>query len=538
MQFFKRKLFGFSLFEVLLVLLVASMIAVAAIKYAKHQQEVSAAQLYGLNLYTYGQGVYSYVYSNAATLASTGTLPGPTTGSKNSAVPAAVNSASAWQNAPANFLAQYPAPIPSQYELAIVINSGTNPGSGGKADPITWIAPAYAGSNASTAAAYLPPNFNFNSGISPLIVAVPLSATSPDTTKQGNFAFTTTIFFSKIHPTLPPLINVTAGALFEQDRNKYTLMPALTQDAITHANNLYTAYQGAAAISYAYPYLGSSGPNPAAKTAGALNPMAQTGGGNSYLQVKGANNGGNTMQGDISFGAQGNIRMMSSAPEQSNSIVQVDNIGFRTRGDASSPSTYGTSRSALSNVGMILMGFSPADSPSQRVGIYFVADQNSTNGLYGGGVIRNLTNLSFAPLANGNVPSSIDGLTTLGFAVSGTTQPSISGLRAITFDGSNSSKISNLRTISFSNGDKFTGIHVISLPNTGRPGQSGKVDTNSGQDLKDNNGLNLYPSSSFCYLSHTQGSGGCHVLTGSSGQWVVSWKSQISCEVTCISFGK
>jgi hypothetical protein len=434
MQLFKRRFAGLSLFEVMLVLLVASMIAVAAIRYAKHQQEVAAAQLYGLNLYTYGQGVYSYVYSNAATLASTGTLPGPTTGSKNSAVPAAVNSASAWQNAPANFLAQYPAPIPSQYELAIVINSGTNPGGSGKADPITWIGPSYAGSNASTAAAYLPPNFNFNSGISPLIVAVPLSATSPDTTKQGNLAFTTTIFFSKVNPTLPPLINVTAGALFELDRNKYTLMPALTQDAISHANNLYTAYQGAAAISYAYPYLGSSGaPNPAAKAAGSLNPMAQTGGGNSYLQVKGSNNGGNTMQGDISFGAQGNIHMFSAAAEQANNIDNLDNITFRTRGDAAAASTYGTSRSTLNNVGMINMGFSPADSPSARVGIYFAADQSSTNGLYGGGVIQNLTRLSFAPLVNGSYPSSIEGLTTLKFANTRTTESAISGLEAIYF---------------------------------------------------------------------------------------------------------
>src|SRR5207249_4448516 len=134
-----RKLAGISLFEMLLVMVIISVIVVAAIRYAKHQQEISADQAYGVKLYTFGQGVNNYV-SHSPSLRSDFTLPGPD------------------ENVPIN-------PDPS-------IVTATDPSTGVKTITVTgvnWLKKANAGTY--NGAPYLADNFTFTSELAPLTVA-------------------------------------------------------------------------------------------------------------------------------------------------------------------------------------------------------------------------------------------------------------------------------------------------------------------------------------------------------------------------------
>jgi prepilin-type N-terminal cleavage/methylation domain-containing protein len=281
---------GFTLIEALMVLLATAVIAVAAVRYLKHQQEVSADQVYGQKLYTFGQAVNAYI-SVASNLQTLCQLPGPN-GSVN--------------------------PSPS------ITLTNCTPGGNGTATltatGVSWLYPANAG-NATNGGPFLPQDFSFAKDLTPLQMAT----VNPDGSMgaaTGDNAIITTVTFTQISGSTPPppTVSIQAGGLFElkgvDSKGKPlppVLMPALTQEAISRANTFYSASQGPAAVDYAFPYLQSGGGAP--KPGNLSGSLALTG--IPYLEIKGSSAGGNSMMGTINFSGGQNAR-----------VTAVNNMNF------------------------------------------------------------------------------------------------------------------------------------------------------------------------------------------------------------------
>lgn len=300
-----RKSLGLTIFEILLVLLVISVLAVAAARYFMNQQETKADQVYGQNLYTYGQAAYQYVYNNTQTLVTTNTLMNASINAANPGLAGITAQATT-----AADQALYPG-----YDTKLII-----PG-------VAWLNQNNAGANPSGGSAYLANNFNLALGVSPLIVALPKSdGSGPDTTKEGSSSVTTTIYYSVSSPSTAPQLAINFGALYEQGSSAgnptYTLRPDLTQAAIQHANHLFTSYQGPSALYYSYPY--TTAPIPAAaQPLAIITPQAQE---QAYLEI----NGGNMMLGTINFANAGseitNVGVISFIKGFLSNVTQINMV--------------------------------------------------------------------------------------------------------------------------------------------------------------------------------------------------------------------
>lgn len=329
--------FGFTLFGMLLLGIIISIVLVTSIRYLLEQNEVAAAEAYGQNLYTYGQAASQYVMNNAQFLYGSGHLPGPS--GKNTAVPNATHVTS-----------------PPGYNRQIVING------------VAWLSQANAGNNVVGNAPYISSNFNMNAGVSPLTIAQPLaSGTGADVTKENNLSVITTIYYDSFGAN-PPQLSIQVGALYEQSGSTLKLRPDLTQAGIQHANTLYTSYTGPASIVYTYPYLTAATPASAQPT-GAINPQTEQ---SPYLMVKGSNNGGNSMNGSINFqmsSGQGMIQNLGqlsfngggSAINNLTTLNMVQNAGVAPSIDMNfySGATAGGSVTNLTNLIMLLNPTAP-----------------------------------------------------------------------------------------------------------------------------------------------------------------------------------
>jgi prepilin-type N-terminal cleavage/methylation domain-containing protein len=361
MMIFIRKTQGFSLFEVLLVLVVGAILTLSAIRYAKHQQEVAADQAYGQKLYTYGQAVNQYI-SAATSLESNCQLPGP--GGNPS-----------------------------------VKITGCTPGGKGNvtltATGVSWLYPQNAGNN-STGVPFLPSGFSFAAGLSPLQMATVNSDGSIGAT-TGDNAIVTTVTFTQGNLPGPITITVQAGGLFENkgldSKGKPVspvFMPALTQEAITHANTLYSASLGGAAVNYTFPYIQAGG---AAKPTNVSGSVSQSG--LTYLQVKGSNTGGNSMLGTVNFDPAAGVNAAMTGVNQINFVP------------------YMGQRSNINNLSQLS----------------FLSSLRGTKGSIG-----SLTVLNFSQLGSGVVQGVVNNIQTINFDTKNATPNNmITGVDSIVF---------------------------------------------------------------------------------------------------------
>jgi type II secretory pathway pseudopilin PulG len=466
---------GFTLFEVLLLLFVASVITVAALRYAKHQQEVAADQTYGLKLYTLGQAVSQYIAS-ATQLQANCQLPGP--GGKSN---------------------------PSS---SITLTNCTPGGNGTTAtltaSGVDWLYVNNAGTTLM-GSPFLPKDFSFAKDLGPLQMAT----VNPDGSMgaaTGDHAIITTVTFTQ-GGSSPPTISIQAGGLFETkgvdskgNPIAPVLMPALTQDAITHANTLYSASQGGAAINYTFPYLPAGGGSPQpSNVQGAPSQV-----GVPYLQVEGSNAGGNSMLGILNFDP-------SAAVDAS--VSGINSVAF--------------------------VGAGPMFPP----------------------VINNLENLSFLSSSDSPQVGVIGSLSFLNFAGSGNGGGTMNFLQKLNFDTGNASpnnSMTGVDAIGFRHAGvgPLEGIKVTSTK--GCQGMSGNsCDTGIPAKL---NGKSV----SACFIGRIEttvitgcnadqgakqrkGSSGCGLGIGASGNWMIintggtepssAWGSgayDSFCEATCI----
>ena len=268
---------GFSLFEVMLTLVVASMVAVGAAKIAAYQKAVSADKVYGQNLFNYTQAAYNYVYDSAATVTS-GTFAGQTAASAQTNFWNAFEPTEKVKEAYTNY---------SQYDKFYTFSS------------LTWIS----GAHNANGALYLPANFNLNTGLSPLIVASPQGATVANPVNTGNNSLITYVLYSSTNNTLLPLVFVTSGVLYQPKPNTagtYSLQPALTADATNQANTMIGSLASANPFTFNYKYtsVGAGTQIFAGLTSAAQQQTVPSGG--TYLQVVG-NPPGNKMLGTLSI---------------------------------------------------------------------------------------------------------------------------------------------------------------------------------------------------------------------------------------------
>lgn len=364
---------GFSLFEILLALFVISVLVVGVTRYIMTQEQTSAEQQYGQNLYTYGQAVYQYVYNNSAYLIKNNAFSNP-----------ALAPASASTNGS----------LPAGYNMQVVIPA---------AQITQWLNQTNAGLNPQTGQPYLPAQFHLNQGVTQLLLALPdNSGSGPDQTKTGDASLSTTVYYSSTSTNLPPLIVITTGVLYQAQGSSqaYVLRPDLTAAAIQYANNFYANNQGGAAITYTYPYNPSS-PSPTTVVTGNVTLGAQLGGGNGYLMTKGSNQGGNSMEGNINFGldAQGN----SLGSIQS---VQVINFNVEPWG--------GGQQNVINNLSTLQLAQNGASLPAITLDPTFggVIYNATTVNMFTGGVINNLGTLQFNSnsAAGQNQVQSLDSL--------------------------------------------------------------------------------------------------------------------------------
>jgi hypothetical protein len=247
-----------------MVMLIVSVALVAFLRYQKRQAEVAAAQLYGQNLYTFGQAVRGYVF-NSPQLFPNKCLPDPTGAGCN-------------------------ALVTKQVAGNVVKLTATG---------VLWVQPANAGVNAITQQPYLVKGFTFNTGMPPLMLATP-DAQGLATATTGDSTITTIVTFDTTTPNVPPSISITGGVLYEQPTatgKTPVIKPDLTMNAIQAANSMSTPGQGPSSFIFTVPYINAQGAYTAgAKTTASLNPTATQ---DAYLKVDGTNN----MMGVINFAA-------------------------------------------------------------------------------------------------------------------------------------------------------------------------------------------------------------------------------------------
>ena len=385
-----RKQKGFSLFEIMLAMVIASMIAVGVAKVATQQTAVSADKLYGQNLFTYSQAAYSYVTASSSAVTS-GTFAGQNAASAQTNFWNAFEPTEKLKETYTNY---------SQYDKFYTFSS------------LTWIS----GVLNANGALYLPANFNLNTGMSPLIVASPQGATVANPVNTGNNSLTTYVLYSSTNSTLPPLIFIASGVLYQPQPNTagtYNLQPSLTADATNQANKMIGSLNSANPFSFNYNYTSVGA---VSQVFAGLTTVA-VGSTNQYLMTVGANNGGNSMLGDLNLNPQ------------SGSAT----IGFANNGTI----TFGRS-GILNNV----MKMNMADG----------VDNSGSINFNGNGFINNLTSLAMENAIGAGLPTSITNLTQLNF--DGTAAAEISGLQSLTFN-SGAGEIKNL-----TNSSVFKGIAV------------------------------------------------------------------------------
>lgn len=344
-----KKIAGVSLFEILLVLLIMSMLTVAAIQYAKSQREKAADQAYGVKLYIYGQAVRDYVF-DSQTLRSNMTMVGP---------------------------------------------SGTNPitdaGTSGMeitVEGVDWLKEDNAGLDPK-GLPYLDEDFTFDIGMAPLKIAAGKNLNS---LKFGDDAFETVITFED--PTQPAtsaykitinggvLVNDSPGVDSQGNPLKAELKPALTQDAVKHANELYTSYEGAAAIYYEYAYIDPDDQtiNQKALVVGSLSPLAKKG--DAYLRI----DGGNAMEADLDVGGNAVSNLKTLNFSGSGIVNGLNTLNFTNgaifKGIKGPPSkiiaTYTTSKTPTSaNIKTVSM--SGGICTLSEVGFFDNIQNNGTN---------------------------------------------------------------------------------------------------------------------------------------------------------------
>jgi competence protein ComGC len=523
-----RKLAGISLFEMLLVMVIISMIVVAGIRYVKHQQEISAAKAYGVKLYTFGQAVNKYVtHSQALRTSNLDSLPGPAAADGTPTINSDPN-----------------------------IQIGTDPATGAKTITIkgtNWLDPDKAGTYNKVP--FLDEKFTFSSGMAPLIVA----RDDDDNLIKGDEAFTTVISFAD--PANPMTsaynISISAGVLYREPTGQggaLEPMAALSQDAVKHANELYTSYQGAPAITYSLPILDADGNYaPAKAVTGTLSTIAQSG--DAYLRI----DGNNFMEGSIRFNPN-----------------TVSTTGLATIEDVNAMNFF-AQNGAINNLNKLAMVNAP-NSPSE---------------------VTKLSTLTFA--AESGVPAKIDKLKTLNFTPGGTYHPAraatrsqctsrgqrvpncifrlactctpalpaatayteggaeITGLNTITFDNTlnpanSANTLSNLNTLSFQpskasnlienvgkikfvNQREFSGLTVSATDFIGSPGA---------EDTQHNNITRLIKgatSTDVCFptgFKFKDGDGSndnfkaCMVYKNENDEWIISGLKVRYCAATCL----
>lgn len=391
MRILFRKFSGVSLFEVLLVLVVASLMAVGAMRYAKQQQEIAADQLYGQNLYSFGQAVQQYV-TDAKLSNSNIYLPGtdPSNGRN---------------------LAYKATPRPFT-----IIQNVDSQGRGTTSIGVTgvdWLKAVNAGKN-EHGQPYLPDNFSFAANMSPLLIAFPDNAGNADPTFQGDAAIKTGIYIDGLDNVT---ITVAGGVLYEQPTKvggKPKLMPALTQQALVHANTMYTPTQGLAVVNYSLPYIDATG---------AIKPNAVVSGttstaGDPYLRTDGTNQ----MEGDINFDPSLATAQMNDVSAinfvkgstSTTSINDLDELRLSTEVDSN-----GNVIDVLGKIsGVNTMYLGPNNNSGDYPKLVFADTSNNTK--FGGGIISGVTSVDFAPFTGQGASTQAD--------------PNISGLKNLTFN--------------------------------------------------------------------------------------------------------
>lgn len=402
-----NKILGISLFEVMLVLLITAIATVSGLQYMKHQSEITAANLYGQNLYTFGQAVNSYL-SSATNLYTMGGLPNAAGTGLNPAVTKTTNG--------------------TQVTLT--------------ATGVKWLQQANAGVSSATKQAYLTDAFSFVPGMSPLMIATP-DAQGAATSTTGDAAISTTITFDTSTPTVPPTVKISTGVLYEQaiGKGQPQIKPDLTQTALQHANSMYSPNLGLPVFSFAASYINAQGQYNAAATGTGTTNQANAGG--AYLMVVGADNGGNSMLGQLNFNVQnggtinnvGTMNMNTTNP----SGVQI-NFPYTGSINNLGSLTMGQTWNNINTGPMLTLG--PRSITFPLIG--------PSPGLQGNVLDMGMHDIQ-GGLPNGT-PTTITGLTNLTF--DGSTVSALTGLQTITFN-SNAGVINNLK-----NSPVFKGVKI------------------------------------------------------------------------------
>jgi hypothetical protein len=371
MHKFRRRVFGVSLFEVILLMFAISLLVVAGIKYKKHQTEVAAAQLYGQNLYVFGQAVHNYVI-NSPNLYAMGGLPDPTgTG--------------------------YNPLVLRQISPNLIILTATG---------VLWLQQANAGVNGISQQPFLATGFSFNNALAPLMLATP-DAQGVATAKTGDSTLKTVISFNPTTPNVPPTITITTGVLYEQPTKSAgtpTLKSDLTEAAIQAANTMYSPTMGTPNFTFTVPYINAGAYNPGAVPTGTINVSTA---GDIYLRVDGSD----SMVGPLNFAAAvpinnqiNNLEVLSFDGTNASNILTLGFLSFT-----------GSTTSNIS--GLDRLSFVSAGNSSQITGLHSL-NFNGAAAATGANaaMISGLNTLNFQTYQTGSGPISIGTINGLSYS--------------------------------------------------------------------------------------------------------------------------
>ncbi len=466
-----------TLFEMLLVLIMSSMIGVAAFKYERDQQQSLLADNFASKMYIFSQTVRQYVRDNQAAIEAGTFVPSP------------------------------PVTTPSTFTQTVNNGKKTYVFTG-----VSWLTnPKLLRPNSKTP--YFSSPFTFND-LNPL----QLRTITGRAAVVGDNAVTVTI--------TGPAITINYGLLYDVSNPNASAAPraAVTASAATKAAGMFDLKLGASAFSY----------HGGTDTAGSPAPVVATLSTPNALDVY-VHPNQPIASGDISFPAD--------APQGSAQIQNVQQINFNTA----------QTGSAIGGVNKIQFSTGTPITSAVLTGGGGNAPTTSTTPA-AGGEIDNLGTLNFTTEASMAVVNQIQ---QVNFAANSM----VNNVQTLYFDGTSSSAITGLSSVSFANSAStapFMGIGPrqqfsiysaansgvlvgVSSSDLGHAVGTASTQMNSPVVLSDQSTPNT--STHFCLLSQfifldsmPQGNKGCSLTIGGNGSYNLMFNQMALCTVSCTSF--
>lgn len=290
----KRQHRGVTLFEMLLVLFIISMVAVSLFQYQAKRREDAAGEALAVKLYDFSQAARAFAYNNIQAIRANQPIPGTTS-----------------------------------FDNGRYVFTG-----------VDWLKNTLAPDNSP----YLEPEFSFSTGLQPLV----LERQTANQPLQGDAAIVTTVYLiSPQNPTTSDIdIRLDVGMLYQQGENDaLTPKPAILSKAARDAAKMYDPQKGVSAFNF---HLDLTGDFANASLQGDMKDSSVNG--EAYLRV----DGGNKMMGNIQFDNNNGtalqnrgitqVETIQFAPSKPTTVNDLKTLNF------TNPAAASTIRTTINNL--------------------------------------------------------------------------------------------------------------------------------------------------------------------------------------------